>query len=387
METPVTLLEDTAAAEPPRPRRERGALARTYALLTSPRLAIALLIAILACCVVGVTLVRGERAWRLIFSTLWFNALLVLLALSSAAAFFTRVWRRKLSVVQVGMIVFHVSFATLLGGVVYNSLFHFDGMLRLTEGETLVNAAPESYDAFEKGRLFDMRRLPGETTLLRMHSKYVVDGQNKRVAYDVAVGEGAGKTTGTVYMTRALEHDGVRYFCSTEGYSVLVVMTDREGREVYGAHVPLQSIAQEDGSHVYATGSKSEPLSFPFPFPPEKPLTELIVTFRPSTVSERQGEVGFHLSPLQASDTADAWTAGAAKAASRRAGQVPVGGEFDAGDFKLTPREVRYWVAMNVRHDPGQNVILGSMCFGLAGMAITLYGRVRQRSPRRAAAS
>jgi len=132
MEKPGRFGEDTAAAEPPRPRRERGALARTYALLTSPRLAIALLIAILACCVVGVTLVRGERAWRLIFSTLWFNALLVLLALSSAAAFFTRVWRRKLSVVQVGMIVFHVSFATLLGGVVYNSLFHFDGMLRLT---------------------------------------------------------------------------------------------------------------------------------------------------------------------------------------------------------------------------------------------------------------
>jgi cytochrome c biogenesis protein ResB len=349
-----------------------------YALLTSPKLAIGLLVAILVCCVVGVTVLREERAWRLIFSTLWFNALLVLLAVSSAAAFFARIWRRKLTVVQVGMIVFHLSFAALLGGVVYNSLFHFNGLIRLTEGETLPNAAPESYDGIEKGRLFDMRRLRGETTLLRMHPKYVVDGQNKRYAYEIAVGEGSRKTTGTIFVTRDLEHDGVRYLCEKEGYSILVVLNDKDGRVLYGAHVPLQSIPQQDGSRLYATGTKTEPQSFPFP--PEQPLAELILTFRPSTVAERQGDVGFHLFPLQPSDAA----AGAGSHGERRNGEVPVGGEFDAGSYTLTPREIRYWVAMNVRYDPGLSVILGSMCAGLAGMMITFYGRIRQ-GPRRSA--
>src|SRR5690242_12981243 len=75
------------------PRRTAGQ--RVYELLVSPKLAIALLVGILACCVVGVTVMSSDRASAVIFSTLWFNALLVLLAVSSAAAFFTRIWRRK----------------------------------------------------------------------------------------------------------------------------------------------------------------------------------------------------------------------------------------------------------------------------------------------------
>ena len=66
-----------------------------------------------------------------------------------------------------------------------------------------------------------------------------------------------------------------------------------------------------------------------------------------------------------------------------------VGGRFDAGEFTLSPEEIRYWVGMDVRYDPGLNVILGSLCCGLAGMVITFVGRIRQgsareRRPRRA---
>src|SRR5512138_3011950 len=123
---PVTMThrEAPAPAEPSAGRGQ-GHVGRAYAFLVSPRLAIALLVGVLACCVVGVTVYRGERAWQLIFSTLWFNGLLVLLAISSAAAFFTRIWRRKLTLVSAGMILFHLSFVGVLAGAVYNSLFHF----------------------------------------------------------------------------------------------------------------------------------------------------------------------------------------------------------------------------------------------------------------------
>jgi len=362
-------------AAPPA-RRPRTPLQRAYAFLVSPKLAIALLLAVLACCVVGVTVYRDARAWELIFSTLWFNALLVLLAVSSAAAFFTRIWRRRLTVVSVGMIVFHVSFAALLGGIVFNGLFHFRGVLRLTEGETLPNGALESYDLVEHGRFFDLGRLRGETTLLRMHTRYTVDGENKRAAYEIAVGEGEAKTTGTIYVTRDLEHDGVRYLCAKEGYSVLVVMSDEDGREVFGAHVPLQSLKQAEGGYLYATGSAEGPQGFVFPPPPDEPRAELLLTYRPNTVAERAGDVGFHVLPLG--------PAGAP--AAERSGQVLVGAQFDAGDFTLSPREIRYWVGMDVRYDPGLNVILGSLCLGLAGMILTFVGRVRQGSARRRAA-
>jgi cytochrome c biogenesis protein ResB len=362
--------QNPAATEPPaRPRRTIPQ--RVYAFLTSPRLAIALLISVLGCCVVGVTALRGERAWLLVFSTLWFNALLVLLAISSGAAFFTRIWKRKLTVVSVGMIVFHVSFVALLGGVVFNSMFHFRGVLRLTEGETLPNGQIESYDLVEHGRFFDFGRLRGETTLVKMHSGYKVEGMDKRAAYEIAVGEGASKTTGTIYITRDLEHDGVRYLCAKEGYSVLIVMTDKAGHDVYGAHVPLQSIKHPKGGYLYATGSATEPVAFPFP--PEEPRAQLLVSYRPNTVVERQGDVGFQ------------FLATGRPITEERTAQVTVGQVFDAGDFKLSPREIRFWVGMDVRYDPAQNVILASLCFGLAGMVMTFVGRVRQGTARRRA--
>jgi cytochrome c biogenesis protein ResB len=349
-------------------RRELSALQRLGDALASTKLAIALLVGVLACCLVGVTVVRGERAWQLIFSTLWFNALLVLLALSSAAAFFTRIWRRKLTLVSVGMILFHLSFAALLGGVVYNGLFHFKGVLRLTEGETLRNGVLASYDSVEHGRFFDFRRLRGETTLLKVHPDYRVEGQAKRAAYEISVGQGARKTTGTIYVTKDLEHDGVRFLCLKEGYSLLVVMSDASGREIYGAHIALQSHQQPDGSYVFETGSATYAAPFPFPPPPETSRGELLVSFRPNAVVERDGDVTFSVWPVGATgDAAAKWT-----------GTVKVGGQFTGDGFRLNPREVRYWVGMDVRYDPGLNVVLASLCVGLGGMVLTLVGRVRQ---------
>jgi hypothetical protein len=369
----TTEAEKTAGAA----RRPRSAFQRSYAALVSPRLAIAILVAVLLFCLAGVTVLRGQRAWELIFSTLWFNGLLVLLAVSSAAAFFTRIWRRKLTLVSAGMILFHVSFAALLGGVVFNGLYRFKGSLRLTEGETLPNGSLESYDAVEHGRLFDVGRLRGTTTLLRMHRNYRVDGSNKWSAYEVAVEDGGSKVREVIYVTRHLDFEGVRYFCAKEGYSVLVIMNGKDGRELYGAHVPLQSLRQPDGSYLYATGTTHGPGRLHYPAKPEEPRVELLLTYRPNAVVDRSGDVGFQVSPLGGPHGAPS---------EPRTGTVRVGGQFDAGDFTLTPREIRYWVGMDVRYDPGLPVIMSSLVAGFAGTVLMLAGRVRQGAARRQAA-
>jgi hypothetical protein len=350
-------------------------LKRATSLLTSPTLAIALLVVVLVCCVVGVTIFRGERAGKLIFATLWFNGLLVLLALSAATAFFSRIWRRKLSLVSVGMIVFHVSFVALLGGIVINSLFFFHGVLRLTEGETLPNGQLESYDQVDQGRFFDFSRLRGETTLVKMHANFKVDGANKRAAYEIAVVDGEAKAQGTIYVTQYLDFEGSRFFCMKEGYSVLIVMSDKAGGEIFGVHVALQSYKRTDESFLYASGTASGAAGFDFPPPPEHPRAELKVSYQPGP-EERTGQVSFEVSPFG--------PPGVPLAELRSV--VPVGGQVDAGDFLLSPREIRYWVGMNVRYDPGQIVILSSLCLGLAGMVVTFVGRVRQGAAKRRAA-
>jgi hypothetical protein len=370
----LSTLDSVAPGQAARPTA--GWLRRAYAVLVSPRLALALLVAVLGCCVLGVTVWREARAWELIFSTLWFNGLLTLLAVSSGAAFFTRIWKRKLTLVSGGMILFHLSFLALLVGVVLNGLLGFKGVLRLTEGETLPNGQLESYDLVEHGPFFDFARLRGETTLHRMHATYVVDGAEKRAAYEVEIGEGPEKTAGTIFVTQDIEHEGVRYLRSKEGYSVLLVMTDAQGNELYGAHVPLQSVKQPHGGYAYVTGSPKGPEGMLFPPPPEEARAELIVSYQPDAKVERAGNVGFSVLPLPSGGTPGA----------ERKGEAVVGGVFDAGDFKLVPREIRYWVGMDVRYDPGLPIILASLCFGLGGMFITLVGRVRQGAARRPAA-
>jgi hypothetical protein len=366
----MTPLAAPEATRPPqRPTRSLGR--RAFAALSSPQLAIALLISVLVCCVIGVTVIKGERAGVLIFNAPWFNGLLVLLAVSSGLTFFVRIWGRKLTLISVGMIVFHVCFLSMLGGVVYNSLFHFNGLMRLTEGETLPNRDPASFDLAETGRFFDYARLRGETTLVRMHRGFKVDGQDKRAAYEITVGEAAGKTTSTIYMTQNLDHDAVRYLVSKEGYSIGVILQDKQGRELNATMVPLQSLPTGKETFLYTTGTAQEPASFLFPPPPAPPALLLEARYVPDPKLDRSGQVEFFTRP-----------ASEAAVSPVRSGKVAIGQSFDAGDYLVQAGEIRYWVGINLRHDPGLTTILASLWAGLGGMTMTFIGRILQDAKR-----
>jgi hypothetical protein len=350
-------------------------LRKIYKFLSSAKLAMVLLVAILACCIAGVTIYRGERAGAVIFATLWFNGLLVLLVVNVAFCFFPRMWGRRLTLVSVGMVLFHLSFVAILCGIIYNSLYYFRGTIRLTEGETLPNGQMQSYDAIEHGRFFNYARLKGETTLIKMLTGYKVDGTDKRAAYEIAVSGGGIIKRGIIYITHNFEYNGFTYFNDREGYSVLVILYDRHGRELYGAHIPLQSLKQKDDSYLYTTGTKEGPGSFFFPQHPEKSLFELQVVYRPSRFRERSGDAIFKVTPLENQD-------GRQTEKPLAEGKVAIGEKFQAGDYYLSPKEIRYWVAMRVRYEPGKPIVLASLWLGLGGMVITFIGRLRKKKYR-----
>jgi hypothetical protein len=168
---------------------------------------------------------------------------------------------------------------------------------------------------------------------------------------------------------------GVRYFCLKEGYSVLVVMSGPDGRDLYGVHVPLQSIQQADRSRLYATGTATEAMGFPYPQPPEAPRFELKLTFWPS-LEDRKGQVLLETRPLEGEP---------GREGGGKRTMVEVGAKVDLGEVTLSPREIRYWVGMTVRYDPGLPAILTSLCLGLLGMCVTFAGRLRQGSTRKRA--
>lgn len=351
---------------------------KAYVFLTSAKLAIALLVAILASCVVGVTVVRGGQAWSLIFSTAWFNSLLVLLVLNVSFCFFGRIFRRKLTLVSFGMILFHLSFVAIFIGIIYNSMFFFHGEMRLSEGEVLSNSDLNSYDVINHGRFFKYSRLKGETTLNRMHWGYKVGGEEKVAAYDISVGEGGSRKRKTIYITKNLNYDGFRYFPDREGYSILVMLHDKKGRELYGGVIPLQSLKREDGTYLYTTGTKFAPGSFPFPYPPATPVFFLQASYYPSKFEERKGSAQFRVWPFHSSGAED-------EEDPLAEGSANIGELFRVGDYQLSLKEVRYWVGMDVRYDPGLTLILSSLWMGLTGMIITFFGRLRLRRSRQKA--
>lgn len=346
---------------------------RIYTFFASARLAMALLVVILCCCLAGVTIWRGIEAGRAIFGTLWFNGLLALLVVNVACCFFGRIWRRRVSVISFGMILFHISFVLMFLGIIYNSLYCFRGNIRLTEGETLVSGDPHSYDRYEAGRFFSFSRLKGETTLIKMHTSYMVSNEDKRAAYEIEVGERGDKKTGFIYITHKLSHYGVDYFNDRQGYSLLVTLGDKAGRELYGGFIPLQTMQRSDKRYVYVTGFKEgdQIIASPsnFPVEPEQPKFGLLAAFSESTPNERNGEVEFQVYRLPDNDT-------------QRfekplfVAKKPLNEVVAFDEFQLAAREVRYWVGMSVRYEPGKPIVLFSLWMGLTGMIITTGARM-----------
>jgi len=340
-----------------------------YDFLASAKLAMFLLVAILASCLAGTTIFRGEEAWNVIFSAIWFNGMLVLLVVNVACCFFGRIWGRKVTLISLGMILFHLSFVTMFIGIVYNSLFYFRGSIRLTEGESLPSGKLESYDILNKGRFYNIDSLKGETSLVQLHTAYKVDGKNKRAAYQITVGEGVAKKEGTIYLTNSLEYKGYKYFPDREGYSALTILSDKNGKEIYGAHLPLQSLRQTDKSYLYTTGSKKEPGILPFPQHPEKSLFILNLEYRPDPKKERAGEALFQIWPYSEAGPKEGEKAFAI-------GRAPITANADIAGYKLSVREIRYWVIMNVHYEPGQPIVLTSLWTGLFGIALTTLARL-----------
>lgn len=344
---------------------------KIYRFLSSSKLAMALLVVIFACCIIGVTIIRGERAWSLIFRTAWFNGLLVLLVANVAFCFFGRIWGRRLTLVSFGMILFHLSFVAVFAGIVYNSLFYFRGEIRLTEEETLPSGDPQSYDSMDHGPFFHISSLKGETRLIKMHTDYTVNGKNKRWAYEVEVGEKGMKKKGMVYMTNHLGHNGFRYFRNKEGYSLLLILHDGRGEPLAQQFIPLQSLKQKSGNYLYASGSPKGPGSFPFPFPDglSTPAMRLQVAFYPDITKPRTGEVGYQLWPLDSQD--------GVKPAKN--GKNSIGEKIYFAGYDVSVKEVRYWSSMSVRYEPGQPIILTSLWTGLTGLVLATLGRLRRK--------
>jgi len=351
-----------------------------YDFFASAKLAMALLTIILLCCLAGVTIFRDKHAWEAIFSTLWFNGLLVLLVINVACCFFGRIWGRRITLISLGMILFHLSFVTLFLGIVYNSLFYFRGSIRLTEGETLENSRQENYDFYDHGRFFSWSRIKGSTTLNQVMYDYKVGGKDKRAAYDVTIGTGAKRVHDVLYVLKNLEYKGFKYFRDKEGFTALTILSDRQGKELFGSHIPLQSLKQNENTYLYTIGTKDGPTFLQFPPKPAAPVVEVNVSYDPDLKNLRQGKVFFQSRAFREGEES-----GIMRDQVLHEGKMAIGEKFPTGNYTLSVKEIRFWAAMFVRYEPGQPIVLTSLWVGLFGVILTtlarIFGRRRKITP------
>ncbi len=342
--------------------------------LSSVKLALVLLVAILLACIVGVAFVPSPANKELVFRSLWFNALLALMVLNLVFCFFRRIVRRRLTPAYAGLVAFHLSLVLLCAGAIYNSLFFFQGALRLTEGEVLNGADEGSYDLIRKGPFFRQKE-DFYVYFHRLHPFYAVDGTEKGVTNEVAVGESAEEAARKervfIYATRPYEYKGFKFHRNKDGFSPLFVLWDGAQRELYGAYSPLQSLKQEDGSYLYVTGTSLGPRSIAFPQNPLRPLFKLQTTYYPSRTVERTGDVLFRVRPLFPGHSPDDTKLIEKKAA--------IGEKVRVGNYFMSMEEVRYWASMNVYYQPGSPLIAASFWLGLGGITLSTTVKLFRR--------
>lgn len=348
-------------------------LKKIFDFFRSKYLALGLMVVILVTILVGTVFLSEPVAQKFVFKALWFNALLVLLVLNTACCFFSRIHRRSWTLVSSGMILFHLSFVAMFAGIFVNNLFYFNGSLRLTEGETIGLGEPIGYDQVELGRFFKQSWLRGVVTLHKLHTDYR-DGQEKKgAACEISVVDGTRSVTGVVYPTHHLMFNGFKFFRDKEGFAPLFMLSDRSGKELYGAYVSLQSFKQKDGTFIHTTGTKQEgPGSADFPQIPDiTQLYKIQFTYHPPKLEKGISEASFKV-----------WEFDQRKEYGQGLliyeGTAPLGDKVSFGDHALSMKDVRYWASMDVLYNPGQPLVLASFWVGFAGLVLTAVARFKK---------
>lgn len=348
-----------------------GFLKNLFEALRSKQLALALMAVIMGVVLVATVFLSPQVAQQFVFMSLWFNGLLVLLVVNTACCFFSRLNRRSWDMAFSGIVIFHLSFVMLFMGVAYDKFFSFHGTVRLTEGETLNLAERASYDNPELGGFFNpSRRLKGWISLNKIVPHYMVEGRDKGAACGLSLGTGpADMVRGFSYVNHHLTYNGFRFFRDKGGFSPCVELYDKEGNYIYGACFSLQSLRGKDGKFTYTTGSPQKPEPILFPQKPQKPLFYLMTQYFPEPKNELDGKVLFAVTPYREGQHSF-------PSEPKFEVKAALDEKVRVGDQYLALREVRYWMNLDVRYNPGQPLISSSLWIGLGGIALTTIARL-----------
>ncbi len=301
-----------------------------------------------------------ETLWldRIYFSPV-FLASLALLAVNLLAGNFrrfrtmARTGGRLLQFRHVGSVVFHLALLVILAGIVLHGLFRFDGVMAITEGQTIRDETGR-YLRIDKGLLNDGPTGSFALTLERIDRRHPVADATTEAAFIAVRGAGgADAAAGLVRINGPFRWEDFEFhYGARTGVSPEVLVLDEAGRPVFRSFVRLEIVAgEEEAFHEGAV---------------DLPLDGTRVRIR---IMDR--DVGGGSAPGRLTVS----RAGAVLFA----GEVAVGDTAEVDGLRVTVPNVRAWCDLHVVLNPWLGLVFTGFWLGLAGLLISVLARVLRK--------
>lgn len=257
--------------------------------------------------------------------------------------------RTLLKTRHLGSILFHLSLILIMMAVILNFLYKYDGVLAMTEGQSLSDT-PESYHREFRGPLYadnygrftlsltDLRSSDGDSSSLGKIASINVLTDRPDFEADIS--------TNHPFKWRELEfHYGLK-----SGYSPEVLLTDSDGNVLFRSFVRIAN-RKENGSHLHRD----------FIVVPDNNL-HLEIEVKPAPVGQ---DVIYQLTASQDSIVLFA-------------GGINSNDTVSFSGYKFTIPRLRQWCYIDVVKSPYLNLVFFGFWSALAGLTLSFVSRLKR---------
>jgi len=296
---------------------------------------------------------------------------------------------------EIGNILFHVAMIGILVGVAFGSLYGYRGQKILVQDETFVNSLI-GYDSFTPGTNYNPDWLtPYAVTLNNFQVRYDRQqdshtyGQDLDYKAELTVHDPQGGTEQkTLKVNEPVDIGGTSIFLSGNGYAPVVRVTDGEGKVAYeGTVVGITMDGKYTSSVVLKVpDAKPSQLGFVGMFLPTGdyargttvPHSVDSAPANPMLIFQSySGDLGLNSGQPQNVYVLDTSKLQELNSMAQGNGIVLSAQNPEAvlpdNKGKIEFLGYKRYVGLDVRHDPGQNIVLYSFVVAFAGLIVSLF--------------
>lgn len=299
-----------------------------------------------------------------------------------------------------GNLLFHVSLMAVLVGVAFGSWYGWHGNRVLVAGaENAFCDTLAQYDEYGLGARVTGADLPPFCVQLDdFHAEYLDDGQPKSFSATVSYGTGTPDQQATLAVNDPLRLDGANVYLQGHGYAPVLRYTDRYGvvQTVVSPFFSQDAMLTSHGVVTFPDANVDPTGATPRDPAAQIAFAGLYLPTVPDDVSvgqsafpaERdpalmlnayQGNLGLDVGLAKSVYELDQAQIDSGELKQIGTKKMRVGDSWTLPDgSKVEFLGTRQWVALSVRHDPGELTVLGAVVALLIGLMVSLSGKRRR---------